>query len=347
MRPRGKDKHLPACVYRRHGAYWYVKRGVWKRLGDNLPAALQEYGRIIAPPIGGCDVLLERTLDRCRDKAKAGKLADNTIKQYAVVCKQLKLNLSEFSPGMVRAHHVAAILDHDRSTPNMANRKLTFLRLAFTNALTWGMAESNPTYGVGRLEEAKRGRLVTAQEFRSVQAKAAPHLQLVMELAYLTGQRIMDVVKIKLSDVTDEGISFQQQKTKKRLLVRMAPEIRAVLDRAKALHTNIRGLTLFHQRGGKPYSYGAIRDAFRRACALADVLDYLPNDHRAMSLSAADTQGKDAQKLGGHTSRAMTERYIRHRQTEVVDGPTFAEKDDEAKTTSAVLLDSPIFLNRK
>lgn len=328
MRPRGKDKHLPACVYRRHGAYWYVKRGAWKRLGNNLPAALQEYARLVAPPIGGCDVLLDRTMDRCRDKAKAGKLSENTIKQYAVVCKQLKLNLSEFTPDSVKAHHIAGILDHDRATPNMANRKLTFLRLAFTNALTWGLAETNPTYGVGRLEEGKRDRLISPQEFRAVQEKAPPHLQLIMELAYLTGQRIMDVVKIKLADVAEEGIYFRQQKTGKRLLVRMAPEIREILDRAKLLHTNIRGLTLFHQRGGRPYSYGAIRDAHNRSCAIAGVEDYLPNDHRAMSLSAADVQGKDAQGLGGHTNPATTNRYIRHRQTKVVDGPSIGQSLD-------------------
>lgn len=328
MRPRGKDKHLPACVYPRHGAYWYVKRGKWTRLGSNLSAALAEYARIIAPPVGGCDVLLDRTLDRYREKVKAGKISENTLKQYTVACKQLKKNLTEFTPDQVKPHHVAGLMDLDRNKPNMANRKLSFLRQAFTYALTWGMAEMNPTFGVGRHEEAKRDRLISDEEFKRVQEKAAPHLQIMMDLAFFTGQRIMDVVRIKLVDVTADGIYFQAQKTKKKILVRMNPGMQDALERAKKLHTNVRGMTLFHQRGGKPYSYGAIRDAFARACKLAGVEDYLPNDHRAMSLSAADKQGKDAQQLGQHTTRAMTDRYIRHRETKVVDGPSFGQSLD-------------------
>lgn len=315
-------------MYPRHGAYWYVKRGKWTRLGDNLTAALTEYARLIQPPIGGCDELLERTLERCRERVKAGKMAENTVRQYAVAAKQLKKNLAEFTPMQVRPHHVAALLDMDRGKPNMANRKLSFLRLAFTHGLTWGLAELNPTYGVGRLEEAKRDRLVTMEEFRSVQGHAAPHLQIIMELAYLTGQRIMDVVKVKLADVTAEGMGFRQQKTGKRLIVKMTGEIQAVLDRAKAMHTNIRGLTIFHQRGGRPYSYGAIRDAFQRAVAKAGVSDYRLNDHRAMSLTAARGQGKNPTKLAGHRREATTDRYLRDRSPELVDGPSIGQPLD-------------------
>ena len=49
-RPRKKDRHLPACVFQRHGAIWYVKRGKWTRLGptSDLAGALAEYARIQA-----------------------------------------------------------------------------------------------------------------------------------------------------------------------------------------------------------------------------------------------------------------------------------------------------------
>lgn len=326
-------------MYQRHGAYWYVKKGKWKRLGTTLQEALAEYARIVSPTTGGFDELLDRTLDRCRERVKVGKMAENTLKQYEQAAKQLKKNLAEFTPNILKPHHVAALLDLDRHKPNMANRKLSFLRLAFKNALTWGMAESNPTYGVGRLEEGKRDRLVTLEEFRAVQAKAAAHLQVIMELAYLTGQRIMDVVGIRLADVTAEGVAFRQQKTGKRLIVKLTSEIQAAIDRAKAMHTNIRGLTLFHQRGGKPYSYGAVRDAFKRACALAEVLDYRPNDHRAWSLTEARKQGLNPTKLAGHRREATTDRYLRDRAPEMVDGPSIGQPLDnwtvESKKSTA------------
>ena len=43
-RPRIHDKHLPPYVYHRHGAYYYVRGGEWKRLGETLPEALSAYG---------------------------------------------------------------------------------------------------------------------------------------------------------------------------------------------------------------------------------------------------------------------------------------------------------------
>src|SRR5688500_8824233 len=100
---------------------------------------MAEYSRIIAPPTGGCDALLDRTLDRCKETVKP-----NTYIQYTLASKKLKPILAEFSPELVESHHIAAILDHHRATPNMANRMLTFLRLAFTNGLTWGMCKTNP-----------------------------------------------------------------------------------------------------------------------------------------------------------------------------------------------------------
>lgn len=328
MRPRGRDKHLPACVYQRHGAYWYVKRGKWTRLGDNLPTALSEYARIIAPPVGGCDELIDLTLERYREKVKAGKIAENTLAQYKVAAKQLKKNLAEFTPSLVRPHHVAGLMDMDRHKPNMANRKLSFLRSAFGYGLTWGMCEINPAYGVGRHEENKRTRLITQEEIDLVREKAAPHIHVMMDMALCTGQRIMDVVKIRLADITAEGIYFKQQKTKAPLLVKMNPSIQDALQRARSLHTNVRGLTLFHQRGGKPYGYKGVYDAFKRACKKAGVEDYLPNDHRAKSLTEAKKQGKNPTKLAGHKRESTTDRYLRDRSPELVDGPSIGQPLD-------------------
>ena len=319
MRPRGKDKHLPPCVYRRHGAYWYVKRGAWKRLGETLPSALAEYSRIIAPPTGGCDDLLERTLQRCKETIKP-----NTYQQYSQACKKLKPILAEFSPDLVEPHHVAAILDHHRATPNMANRMLTFMRLAFSNGLTWGLCRTNPCYGVKRHVEKRRGRYLTHEEYKAIWTAAPPQLRAIMDIAYLTGQRIGDVLAIRLSDIRAEGIAFQQQKTSKKLVVN-APGLQEAIERAKALHSNIRGMTLFHGRGGRPLGYSGVRDAFERACVLAKVEDATLHDIRAKSLTDAKKQGKNAQKLGGHSTEAMTNRYLRDRDFEAAEGPSIGQ----------------------
>jgi integrase len=331
VRPRGGDKHLPPCVFHRHGAFYYVKRGKWTKLGSTLTSALAEYSRIIAPPIGGCDELLNRTLDRCKETVKK-----NTYEQYALACKKLKPILAEFTPELVESHHIAAILDHLRATPNMANRMLTFMRLAFANGLTWGMCKTNPCYGVKRHVEHRRDRYL--EEYALIWKAAPPQLRAIMDIAYLTAQRIGDILAIRLSDITPEGIYFKQQKTGKRLLVN-APDLPEAIRRAKALHSNIRGLTLFHGRGGKPLSYYGVRSAFQRACEAAGVEDATLHDIRAKSMTDAKRQGKNAQKLGGHSTEAMTNRYLRGRDYDLAEGPSIGQIGEywteEAKESKA------------
>jgi integrase len=327
-RKRTKDKHLPRSVYHRHGAYYHVKNGKWTRLADTLASALAEYGRILEPQTGGCDELFDRTLDRFREKLKEKAISANTFEAYDYACRQLKKNFSEFKPDQIKAQHVAALMDLDRDKPSMANRKLSFLKTAFQYALTWGMAEMNPAHGVQRHTEEKRTRLITDEEFRRMREKAAPHVQIVMDLARCTGQRIMDVVGIRLADISEEGIYFRQQKTGKQIMVRMNAGIRDAVERAKRLHTNVRGLTLLHQRGGKPYPYQTIRKHFVMACEAAGVQDYRFNDHRAKALTDAKRQGKNATKLAGHTTESMTVRYLRDREAEVVDGVDFGQTLD-------------------
>lgn len=333
MRPRGRDKHLPPCVYHRHGAYWHVKRKVWTRLGNTLPAALAEYARIISPPSGACDDLLDRTLAKCKET-----VAKNTYEQYALACKKLKPVLAEFSPEQVEPHHVAAILDHFRQTPNMANRMLTFLRQSFSNGLTWGLCRINPCYGVKRHAEHRRDRNLTQAEYNAIWTAAPPQLRAIMDVAYLTGQRIGDVLAIRLADISEEGIAFQQQKTGKRLMVN-APALPEALRRARSLHSNVRGLTLFHGRGGKPLSYYGVRSAFQRACAIAKIEDTTLHDIRAKAAMDAKRQGRNAQVLLGHTTEGQTVRYLRGREYQLANGPSIGQfleywTEDEKKSTA-------------
>lgn len=320
MRPRGRDKHLPRCVYERHGAFWYVKRGKWTRLGVTLQQALAEYARIVAPPTGGCDELLNRTLEKSKETVKP-----NTYAQYKIACAKLKPILAEFTPELVEAHHIAAILDHLRSTPNMANRLLTFLRLAFANGLTWGLCRANPCYGVKRHTERRRDRLLTDAEWVAIKTAAPAQLQAIMDVSYLTGQRIGDVLAIRLADIRAEGIYVQQEKTSKRLVVEMTPDLKAAIERAKSLHSNVRGLTLFHGRGGKPLSYYGVRSAFQRACKASGVDDATLHDIRAKAASDAKKQGLNPQALLGHSTAQQTLRYLRDKDFEAVKGPSIGQ----------------------
>ncbi len=135
-------------------------------------------------------------------------------------------------------------------------------------------------------------------------------------MSVMTGQRIGDVLGIKQSDISEDGISFKQQKSKKRLLVEMTPELAEVVREARGL-SKVAGVHLFSDKG-KRYDYHRIRRHWLAACRKAKVEDANIHDLRRKAITDADMAGEDAQKLAGHTSRAMTERYLQLLRTDRV-----------------------------
>ena len=125
-RPRKSDRHLPQCVYFKHGAYWLVKKGHWERLGSNLPSALAEYGRRIAEPSSGMSELIDNALATIHPR-----IASATWSQYQTAARKLKNVFAEFSPEQVKPKHIAQMKIALAETPNMCNRCLSVLRQVF------------------------------------------------------------------------------------------------------------------------------------------------------------------------------------------------------------------------
>lgn len=330
-RPRKKDRHLPPCVYHRHGAYYLVTKGRWLRLSASLPDALAEYGRRVQQPGGGMVALI--------DEAMPGILrgkAESTQKQYREAAKRLQGVLQEFGADQVTPRHVAQIRRAmaEGGKYAMANRMLSVLRMVFDYALEEQLVDANPCVGVRRLPQKARTRRLLPAEFLAIRKHAKPRLAVVMDLCYLTGQRVGDVLGIRRTDLQDDGVYFRQQKTGAQLVVRWTPQLRAAVEAAKALHGPVAGLHLVKGtvgQEGRPLSYHVIWKDWRAACEKAGVEDANVHDLRAMAGTEAEAQGHDAQKLLGHTDRKMTRRYLRDRTVPVVEGPDFGQSKTPGK----------------
>lgn len=324
MRPRKKDRHLPACMYHKHGAYYLVRKGKWERLGEDYQASLLEYARKTSQASqGGMAALIDKAL---KHHVKVKKLAANTVGQYEIAAERLKDIFAEFEPHEVKPKHIAAVKMDLAGTPNMCNRILSFARVVFGYALEWQMVESNPCVGIKRHVEEKRDRYITDSEFGALLGAASPYIRCILEMAYLTGQRINDVLSIHLSDISGEGVAFAQQKTGAKLIVAMTPDLEEVIAKAKALPRKVRTLTLFCSRAGKPVSYETVKDAFSKLREKTGIMDVTIHDIRAKSLTDADKEGKNAQTLGGHSDPKMTARYLRGRLPKIAQAPTMPVK---------------------
>jgi integrase len=322
-RPRKKDRHLPACVHFRHGAYYYVKGAKWRPLGKDLRSALAQYATFMEAPEGSMPKLIWTVLDHLRPKLKPA-----TVAQYTVAAKKLAVALIEFNPQDVKPRDVAEIKVGMSAHPNMANRCLSFLRQVFDYALEHGLVDSNPAIGVKRHAEKKRTRLLSQVEFDAIYAQAGERLQVVMELLRFTGQRVVDVLQIRESAILAEGIRFRQQKTDAYLTVKWTPGLTAAVARARGLQGNVRTLTLLTSRWRKAPDYRSVRDQWEVACKAAGVEDAHLHDLRAMSATRARSEGLNATKLLGHSSAKQTERYLRDREAVLVEGPSFGQVMD-------------------
>lgn len=317
MRPRKHNRNLPARMYLRHGRYYYVADGKWKPLSRDYAEALQQYSRHTSSVGDGMPALIDRFLIEVASTKSA-----KTQKEYKRLGEKLKSIFAEFTPRQVKPHHVAKIIDHQAKTaPTQANRMRSLLSVVFAHAVRWGLTDANPCRDVKGISVKKRDRYITDEEFQAVKDKANPSIACIMDFCYFTAQRISDVLKVKLSEVTPEGVYFEQGKTGKRLMVAMTPEMQEVVDRAKKLHSKVRGFTLFHGRGGRPYGYFGVSAMFRRACKAAGVENFHLHDIRAKALTDASRQGLNAQRLAGHKSAAMTEHYVKARAVEVAQPP--------------------------
>lgn len=171
-----------------------------------------------------------------------------------------------------------------------------------------------PPFKVG-----KRDRYVTEAEFMALREKASPTLKAIMDICYLTGQRIGDVLKIAYADIDETGIFFKQQKTGNRLKVAMTPDLAAAVANARALHQSVKGLTLFHTRQGKPFAYWTVRTLWNRAREAAGIEDVHIHDIWAKAATDAKAQGLDSKTLLGHASEAAHQRYLRGKEIPVAE----------------------------
>lgn len=305
---------LPRWMHEKHGAYYLVRSNKWHRLGKVLHDALVEYARLTAGPNKA--ELSKLVTDTLAD-LKADGLAESTLKNYGIAAKKVLNAFAEFTPQQVKPHHVAVFLDSMKATPSAANHCHALLRNMFKRAVRWGIVEADPTRDIEQFKTTARDRYITAAEHAAIRQHATPTLQCLMDLAYITGQRIGDCRHIKYVDISDAGIFIKQKKTKAKVLIEMTPDLLEVVSRARSLHTSVKGMTLFHTRKGTPIPYATLYHQWQSACAAAKVEDANFHDIRAAAATDSKAAGRDSKTLLGHTTESSHNRYLRSKETPV------------------------------
>lgn len=312
MPPKYKSDGLPRCVYFKHGQYWYVRRNKWVPLGKTekeMYRRLSEASIEYAQPdtVNG---LIKRYLE----EVMPGKAA-TSVKSQTKYLREWASVIGHMHPAKVESHHIAKVHDAlGKKAQISANRSLEVIRHVFNKGIRWGYGGLkqglNPA-SIERHEETPRKRLISIEEYTTVYLAAPTPIQVAMELARITGMRQGDILKLRWSEVSQDGLFNQASKNNRKIIFRMNQSLKATLDQAKTiLKDSISHYVVPSQKGGR-YTSSGFQSSWQRLMRSV-VLDERFTFHDIRAMAATERQSdKSAAELLGNTEAATRKHYRR------------------------------------
>ncbi|MGE5650909.1 MAG: tyrosine-type recombinase/integrase [Bacillota bacterium] len=325
-----KNSNLPPLMRRRvqksGRAFYYYDTGEKPRreipLGDDYIAALRKYTelhKIDAPK-------QEATFGDVMKRYKAEVIPTkerNTIHVQMSDIKHLERYFSTAPLAGVKPMHIHLFLDKMKDKPTTANRCKRLFSVMWNQARAWGYTDAaNPCTGIKGHKLGKREVYISDEVFRAVWDSASEPLRDAMDIAYLTGQRPADALKMSEHDIKDGHLEVKQGKTKAKLRIAIAGQLSTTLERIRTRKNGLKvhATALLVNEAGRPMTGPALRYQFDHARdratekhpELADSIKaFRFYDLRAKAADdTADHRGEAAASaLLGHESARTTQRH--------------------------------------
>lgn len=290
-RPKTTGRDLPPRLLRKtkrlvSGAVWtgYYYQGrddegrrVQIPLGTDLTAAKRRWAELEAKTTAHAPPrTLASVFDRYLKEVVPLK-APRTQKEYQALIRHLRQAFDAAECDRLTPRAIAIYRDaRGQVAPVRANREITLLGTIYQKAREWGLAtRPNPVTGVAKLPERPRDYYLDDQVWAALLAEAVDELRDAMELAYLTGQRPGDVLRMRLSDVRDNALEVRQGKTRMRLRILLdhpdgsRTDLGKLIDRVKARRVAAIGGNIVMTSAGKAVTAPMLRIRFEAARAAA------------------------------------------------------------------------------
>jgi len=250
---------LPEFVQYKHGSYWYVrwnpstKKVVWTVLGKTYPEML----KALSGHLSNQPILMREVLARYLNEVIPTKKR-STQKNQTYQLNKLVEHFGNDYPAKITTQQIYKFHDMRSTTsPSSANKEMSLLSNVFKHALKWGVVSINPAINMIRNKEKPRKRYVTHPEFDLLLHRTTGFLHDAIELAYISGQRIGDVLKMQWSDIAAKRLHVIQEKGGEELFLKLTPGLSAIIRRCKS--KPVVGRTIICDRNGQQIRYGRLR----------------------------------------------------------------------------------------
>lgn len=342
-------------VYESHGRYYRAVRvgpkKVWlplTRVADGLAAlhrALADLHDKPAEPDDSMRKLIESWQAECMPR-----LAAKTQRDAQRINLAIGAAMPDHRACDVTTPDAALYLRDYAAKPRTYNAHRSQLRELMRHAelLGWRPAGSNPTQAIRTMRTPARTRYITDSELRRIKIGAmrgndglatdsGPMLCALLDVLYLTGQPIGDVLALDAADAAGDLLHFRRAKVAKStgasVRVRVTPRLRDALNRLLAIREDVAADVLVRlrrpliepalivTRSGSRARYDGIKSAWYRACERAGIEDATIHDLRAKALTDIErSRGMRAARVAGqHRTEGQTADYVRARAAEIVD----------------------------
>lgn len=350
-----KHAELPPRVYPKGRWYYQVtaegKKRVWAKLTkirDGIPALYQKladlHARDVAPdriPALVADWLAEVSTEHSKKTQANDKWVMGVI----------STSLAEFRASQVKPPDVATFLKPFRSKPRTHNEMRAGVRelMRYAEEKGYRAAGTNPVDSIKTVSAPARDKYISDSELRRIKVaamrdyrgeltRAGPMICAAIDMAYLTGQRVSDILDLRWSKklatskegkvvapyIDDAGIYFKPSKTAgstgAKVLIAWTPALKAVVERIRAMKRRNTHWVVT-QEDAQPYTYSGFYRRWKRAVKIAGVNDCHFNDLRAKAITdKEESHGmQQARRMGAHSTEAQTADYVRHRKAQVTE----------------------------
>jgi integrase len=347
-----KYPDLPPRVYPKGRWYYLVTaqgdKRVWTKLTaikDGLPALFRRLADLAARDIAAdrMPAMIADWQAEVMPKHKAKTQANDRWVMGAIAEA-----FAEFRASQVTTPLCAEFLRDYEDRPRSHNEMRAGLRelMRYAELKGYRAAGSNPVDAIRTMSTPARDRYPTDSELRRVKVAAhygkdgrrtrmGPTVAALIDLAYLTGQRIGDLLDLRWSKkaatgedgaveapyIASEGIYFKPAKTSgstgAKVLIEWTPRLRQTIERIERMgRRNLRWVITSQE--AQRYEYEAFKSAWSRAIERSGVRNLHFHDLRAKALTDKDESHgmQEAQRMGTHSTEGQTRDYIRRRKAQ-------------------------------